>query len=33
MKEDIIFNCSGLGSRSLFGDNKVYGAKGHLVEY
>lgn len=33
LKESVIFNCSGLGSRELFGDNKLRGTKGHLVEY
>lgn len=33
LKEELIFNCSGLGSRELFGDMKLRGSKGHLVEY
>lgn len=32
-KEELIFNCSGLGSRELFGDLKIKGTKGHLIEY
>lgn len=33
LKEYLIFNCAGLGSRELFGDSKMRGRKGHLVEY
>lgn len=33
LEEEIIFNCSGLGSRELFGDSQMRGIKGHLVEF
>lgn len=29
----VIFNCTGLGSRTLFKDTQMKGVKGHLVEY
>ena len=31
LPESVIFNCSGLGSRELFGDNELTAAKGQLV--
>lgn len=33
LKEQVIFNCSGLGSRELFGDTKMKGLKGYILEY
>ena len=33
LEEEVIFNCSGLGSRELFGDSLMRGIKGHLVEF
>lgn len=33
MKQNIIFNCTGLGSRHLANDTKIKGIKGHLIEY
>jgi hypothetical protein len=33
MPEKIIFNCLGLGSKGLFGDTKMKGIKGHLIEF
>lgn len=33
MKEEIIFNCSGLGSRKLFDDPNMLAKKGHIIEF
>lgn len=33
LREEIIFNCAGLGSKELFGDNEMKGIKGHLLEF
>ena len=33
LKENIIFNCSALGSRDLFNEKKMIPKKGHVIEY
>jgi hypothetical protein len=33
LQESVVFNCAGLGSRELFGDAKVKGLKGYILEY
>lgn len=33
LKEPVLFNCTGLASRHLFGDAELSGVKGHLLEY
>jgi hypothetical protein len=33
LKGEVIFNCSGLGSRTLFDDTRMKGIKGHLIEF
>lgn len=33
LKEKRIFNCFGLGSKYIFGDDKLRGIKGHLVQF
>lgn len=32
-KEEHIVNCLGFSSKKLFGDNNLYGLKGHLLEF
>ena len=29
----MVFNCTGLGSKELFGDTKLKGVKGYIIEY
>lgn len=31
LKEPVLFNCTGLASRYLFGDSELRGVKGHLI--
>jgi hypothetical protein len=33
LKENIIFNCTALGSRTLFNDKLMVPKKGHIIEY
>ena len=33
LSELVVFNCTGLGSKELFGDTKLKGVKGYIIEY
>ena len=33
IKQNLIVNCLGFGSKKVFNDDEVYGLKGHILEF